>query len=297
MELREPEQIIHFDSVRHGHSDGYKSHIYVDLSNAPLKLSKGKQHWLSIESLAIPLTNYNITAALGNNTFRYCTDQTDEKTGTWKVCTLSDGVYSSLSVINTAMQYCALQNGDYLVPDVSVNPLANGQIQYPFAIWADPAASKGVLGINTVYWETVGTEEYKSVSVDLTNNGTSSLYLLGGFTVAEALLQGYLGTYVHTSTSNIALGNDGFYLSSNLCMTNLGSGKTNIFFSDTFYGTANTLFLLPNDHRQKVISPIMPDVYEINKFELKILGPDASNLILLSDNSAASTVRGQVNFY
>ena len=125
----------------------------------PFKLDRDKRYMVAVTSASILNSWYNISAAIGNNTFRYYNGLA------WKVVTLGDGQYNT-NEVNEALHVTMRSNGDYTE---NANPDSSDD-SYNINITPDYSRSRVYLDISGGY------------ALDFS---ISTIYTFLGFTVAD----------------------------------------------------------------------------------------------------------------
>lgn len=248
----------------------------------PLKLSEGKIHVIELISCKIPLTVYNITPTIANNTFRYSTDSAS----TWETVTIggTGGGVFSLDTIYNEIKAALITNGDYQVS-------AGGAIEYPFTIGGNSARSKGFVQFLSTYTTTA----YTDLQVDLTNNGSSTFYSLYGFVATNALFSATSATEF-LSDKNVDI-MDGEYRIRlpGFIHGALDSRFDDILLVDTLQGDANGYYF-PTLNHDKICGIIRDGIINIYEFKIRLEDRNG-NLLVFSDDSIEKNTYFQFVIY
>ena len=255
-----------------------------------IRLDPNRRHYLKLVYGKIPLTKYNISAALGNNKIRYTLDNTAVPI-VWHEVTFYDGIYTDIdstkASVNTALEGLLTRLG--LNTGYTVDALTGAYV-FPFSLAADSSASKGIIAINPSFANNT------KITVDLSNNGTSNLYLLMGFTALEAVLDGSV-SLLQSSTNNLDVYDGAFAIQCDIVTSYVaGAGFRDQLMAGTFTGTANGYFFMPNEVRRDIIVPIRQGLVEIDEINMRIVDRNG-RLIVFGDNSTDSDVSFELYLY
>ena len=143
-----------------------ESNDYEDGNNMTLNINpsintQGKSYEIGATKIDVPYCCFNISNALGNTTMRYSiNDGVDYST-----ITLAEGAYTLVNITESIKSH--------LTANGHSTPL-DGITYYPFALYGNYALAKFFVVLNSV--------QYSDVKVDFSNNGSSLLYKVLGFT-------------------------------------------------------------------------------------------------------------------
>lgn len=278
--LRLPELSFELDSTANkAAEDNSRAHLKFSLQK-DIVLSEGP-HWLALTASKIPLTVYNITAAKGNNYISYTVDDGV----TWYDIDFADGVYG-LADIDSAIRYELTKRVHYLtVGDV---------VHFPFNFAGNGATSKAYFTIDTACHITVGETTYNStdVRVDLKGcelveavevRGTSTFYTAIGFEAANTLLDGSVATEF-IGTKNVDIYDGQYSIECNLISRLHRGQNSRKLITDTFNGTANGYYFLPNASIRDVVAEVDPSFRKISEVDVKIVDRNG-RLVVFGDDS------------
>lgn len=134
----------------------------------PIELDKRKSWEVALVGGAYTNTISNVSAAIGNNTFRY----SHNSGANWTVVTLSPGGYS-VADVDRFLKESLHANNHY-----TESPPGSGIYVYPINLGIDLALYRVTVSLSAGFY------------IDFSNNGTSTLYQLLGFAGAPITTSG-----------------------------------------------------------------------------------------------------------
>ena len=251
-----------------------RSHLKIELNNV-INIDMRKNRLLKLERLKLPMVIYNITSVKGNHTIRYSVNS-----GVlYKIIEFEDGIYTATD-INSRIRAELVSNDD-----IEVDAETQRNI-YPFAMGYNSSSSKGYLMINTLF------STYTNVRVDISNDSTSTMYLLFGFTIAQVNLDGSASQQT-ISINHMNIYDSQFYIWCNIVSSYKSGIKTGqSLYLGSLNGTFNGyLFLKPEDQIYALIG-----TNEISNIEIKFMDRN-NDLLVFSDNSLDSNITMSLSIY
>jgi hypothetical protein len=259
---------IMFDS----NSDVVASNI-ADLSMkfpSPLKLPQDTKTYLKIVNCKIPLIVYNLSPSLSNNKIRYSINAG----GAYTEIDFGSGIFEITDIFSYVQQEL-FNNSHY-------ETLDSGQQIVPFSIQANTSTSKGAILINTNWSDTT------QIIVDLTNNSTSTFYLLYGFLVGESILDGSVKT-IQISTNNVNIYDSQFAIKCDIIESYKGGFQDDeILYFGNLTGAKNGIMRIKSS--DLIIQPIRPGITYINKINIQFVDRNDTLLVFGPDTSVDSNI-------
>jgi len=223
-----------YDTV--GSGTGWTS-MHKELA-APIILDPREEYKISLRT-SIPFNVPTVTAAIGNNTMRF-----DLGTG-WRVITIQDGSYD-VDAIGEAIHLELFKLGLYTATAGTYDPKG---FLYPINLYFNVNTQRTEMrNVPTATHDLAATNGF---IIDLSNNGTSTLYKTLGWTLATAVLVG--SNYYHGSTDpdlfGTALG--AFHISTDLVdnqtSTTSGGSIDHIIYSSVWMTTPGRFQSVPRE--------------------------------------------------